>query len=116
MDDLVIVSKGKNPYQTTIRALHQYPLPNFKGKKVLLKPNAARLALPGQGITTHPLVVKATLDYLREMGINDVAIGEWILKMSKMRVNFVVIHICGGTVNPAVSLTHGMLFSLDRCL
>ena len=76
MDDLVIVSKGKNPYQTTMKALQQYPLPNLRGKKVLLKPNAARLALPGQGVTTHPLVVKATLDYLREMGINDLAIGE----------------------------------------
>jgi uncharacterized protein (DUF362 family) len=76
MDDLVIVSKGENPYETTLRALQQYPLPNLRGEKVLLKPNAARLALPGQGITTHPLVVKATLDYLREVGINDVAIGE----------------------------------------
>ena len=76
MDDIVIVSQGENPYHTTINALQQYRLPNLRGKKVLLKPNAARLALPGQGITTHPLVVKAALDYLREVGIDDVAIGE----------------------------------------
>jgi len=61
--------RGKNPYQTTIRALAPISPAELEGKKVLLKPNAARLAFPGQGITTHPLVVKATLDFLGEIGI-----------------------------------------------
>ncbi|MEW6376650.1 MAG: DUF362 domain-containing protein, partial [Thermodesulfobacteriota bacterium] len=76
MDSTVFVLKGKNPYQTTRRVLQKFPLPNLKGKKILIKPNAARLAYPGDGVTTHPLVVAATIDHLRERGINDIVIGE----------------------------------------
>lgn len=73
---IVLVSKGKNPYRTTKRVLQKFPLPNLKGKKVLIKPNAARLAYPGEGVTTHPLVVKATIDHLKEKGVERILIGE----------------------------------------
>lgn len=76
MDSLVVVSKGKDPYQTARKALRAYPLPNLEGKKILIKPNAARLASPGHGVTTHPLVVKAVIDHLREAGVKDPVIGE----------------------------------------
>ena len=76
MEAMVIVSKGKDPYQTTKTALENFPLRNFKGKRVLIKPNAARVAFPGQGVTTHPLVVEAIIDYLREEGASDIVIGE----------------------------------------
>jgi uncharacterized protein (DUF362 family) len=76
MNSLVIVSKGEDPYQTTQGALQQLPLPDLKGKKILIKPNAARVALPGQGVTTHPSVVEATIDHLRERGATDIVIGE----------------------------------------
>jgi len=76
MDVLVIVSKGKNPYKTTRLALQKFPLPNLKGKKVLIKPNAARLAYPGDGVTTHPLVVAATIDHLKEEEADRIVIGE----------------------------------------
>ena len=66
---VVIVLKGKNPYLTTKRALQNFPLPNLKGKRVLIKPNAARLAFPGEGVTTHPQVVAATIDHLKEQGL-----------------------------------------------
>ncbi len=72
----VFVLKGKNPYQTTRAALQKFPLPNLKGKKILLKPNAGRIASPGNGITTHPLVVLATIDHLKERGVDDIVIGE----------------------------------------
>ena len=72
----MIVSKGRTPYQTTRKALQMFPLPDLKGRKVLIKPNAARLASPGEGITTHPLVVAATIDHLKERGIRDLVIGE----------------------------------------
>jgi uncharacterized protein (DUF362 family) len=42
---------------------------------VLLKPNAGRVASPGEGITTHPDVVAAAIDAFQEAGA-DVAIGE----------------------------------------
>ena len=76
MNSRVIVSKGVDPYRTTQRALQQSPLPDLKGRKILLKPNAARLALPGQGVTTHPSVIEATIDHFRERGASDIAVGE----------------------------------------
>ena len=76
MDTLVIVSKGKNPYLTTKQGLQKFPLSHLKGRKVLIKPNAARLAFPGDGVTTHPQVVAATIDYLKEKGVRRIAIGE----------------------------------------
>ncbi len=59
MNSPVIVSKGKNPYQVTRMALQQTPFPSLKGRRVLIKPNAGRVASPGQGVTTHPSVVEA---------------------------------------------------------
>jgi uncharacterized protein (DUF362 family) len=76
MEPMVIVLKGKNPYQTTRRALRNFPLPNLKGKRILIKPNAGRLASPGEGVTTHPGVVAATIDHLKEKGVSDIVIGE----------------------------------------
>lgn len=73
---LVVVSKGKDPYSTTIKALKRFPLSDLKSKRILIKPNAARLASPGDGITTHPSVVSAVIDCLREKGAKDIAIGE----------------------------------------
>jgi uncharacterized protein (DUF362 family) len=75
-NSLVIVSKGDNPYETTKRILQIFPLPDLKGRKILIKPNAARLASPGEGVTTHPLVVEATIDYLKEKGVANIVIGE----------------------------------------
>jgi len=76
MEPMVVVLKGKNPYQTTRRALRNFPLPNLKGKRILIKPNAGRLASPGEGVTTHPGVVAATIDHLKEKGVSDIVIGE----------------------------------------
>ena len=57
MGPLVMVSKGKDPHRTTKRILQGFPLPDLKGKSVLIKPNAARLASPGDGVTTHPSIL-----------------------------------------------------------
>ncbi len=76
MKHSVIVLKGKDAYQTTREALGQLRLPELKRKRVLIKPNAARLALPGQGITTHPSVLEALIDQLREWGSSEITIGE----------------------------------------
>ncbi|MGB9630218.1 MAG: DUF362 domain-containing protein [Thermodesulfobacteriota bacterium] len=76
MDSKVIVCKGEDPYQTTKRALKGFSLSNLRGRKVLIKPNGGRLAFPGQGVTTHPSVVSATIDHLREEGIGEIVIGE----------------------------------------
>jgi uncharacterized protein (DUF362 family) len=76
MDPIVHISRGKDPYQTTRAILQRFPLPDVKGKSVLVKPNAARLASAGEGVTTHPLVVSATIDELKERGAAEIVIGE----------------------------------------
>jgi len=73
---LVVISKGEDPYETTKTALQKFPLQDLKGKRVLIKPNAARLASPGEGVTTHPLAVEATIDRLKGEGVADIMIGE----------------------------------------
>ena len=72
----VVVSRGRDPYRTTQRALQRFPLPDLSRKRILIKPNAARLASPGQGVTTHPLVIQATINHLKEIGAKDIIIGE----------------------------------------
>ena len=76
MDPLVLISKGKDPYGTTKRILQRVSLSDWEGKSVLIKPNAARLASPGDGVTTHPQVIAATIDHLKEKGVRRIAIGE----------------------------------------
>jgi uncharacterized protein (DUF362 family) len=72
----VVVSKGKDPFRTTERVLQRFPLPDLKGTNVLIKPNAARLAFPGEGVTTHPSVVAAAVKHLKKQGAGRVVIGE----------------------------------------
>jgi len=55
--------------------LEPVDLDSVRGKRVLLKPNAGRVASPESGITTHPDVVAAAIDVFREAGA-EVTIGE----------------------------------------
>jgi uncharacterized protein (DUF362 family) len=71
----VHVAAGEGPYGNTCAALAQMDLSPARGKRVLLKPNAGRIAPPGSGITTHPQVVAAAIDTFRKAGA-DVAVGE----------------------------------------
>jgi uncharacterized protein (DUF362 family) len=56
--------------------LGQIKLPAPKGKRVLIKPNAGRMAKAGEGITTDPQVVAGLIDYLRERGGDEIFVGE----------------------------------------
>lgn len=76
MDLKVVVLKGNKPYQITKKALEHFDFKDFRRKNILIKPNAARVASPGEGITTHPEVVKAAIDHFREKGANQIIIGE----------------------------------------
>ncbi len=71
----VFVASGKDPYENTRKVLAQIDLSPASGKKVLLKPNAGRIAVPGQGITTNPQVVAAAIDAFKDAGAQ-VAVGE----------------------------------------
>jgi uncharacterized protein (DUF362 family) len=69
------VAHGNGPYANTRKALQSIDLAVFCGKRVLLKPNVGRVAQPGAGVTTHPDVIAAAIDALRDAGA-DVAVGE----------------------------------------
>ena len=71
----VYIANGSGAYQNTRTALSNLDLSTAKNKKVLLKPNAGRIATFDKGITTHPQVVAAAIDAFREAGAT-VAIGE----------------------------------------
>jgi uncharacterized protein (DUF362 family)/Pyruvate/2-oxoacid:ferredoxin oxidoreductase delta subunit len=46
-----------------------------RGRRVLLKPNLLAAREPSKGVTTHPVVVGAVIDYLRKHGA-DVSVGD----------------------------------------
>ena len=71
----VYVTQGGGAYANTRSALQAVDLSGVCGKRVLLKPNAGRVAPPGAGVTTHPDVIAAAIDVFREAGA-DVAVGE----------------------------------------
>jgi uncharacterized protein (DUF362 family) len=71
----VAVAHGEVPYNNTLKALNSISLQAARGKRVLLKPNAGRMARSGEGITTHAEVVAAAIDAFQHAGA-EVAIGD----------------------------------------
>jgi len=71
----VNVTQGQDAYGITRRALESIALSKASGARVLLKPNAGRLAAPASGIDTHPEVVAAAVDAFIEAGA-DVSVGD----------------------------------------
>jgi prephenate dehydratase len=71
----VFIAGGNGPYANTRAALQSIDCSVARGKRVLLKPNAGRIAAIGSGTTTHPQVVAAAIDAFIEAGAL-VSIGE----------------------------------------
>ena len=71
----VFVSGGEGGYRNTRRALSNIDLSPAKGKRVILKPNAGRIAPRRGGVTVDPDVVAAAVDAFLEAGA-EVAVGE----------------------------------------
>ena len=71
----VHVAHGGGPYANARAALAAIDLRPVGGRRVLLKPNAGRVAPRDSGVTTHPEVVAAAIDAFREAGA-EVAVGE----------------------------------------
>jgi uncharacterized protein (DUF362 family) len=69
------VAAGNGPYVNTCEVLAQIDLSPANGKRVLLKPNAGRVAPSGSGIVTNPQVIAAAIDAFKKAGA-DVAVGE----------------------------------------
>lgn len=71
----VRVASGGSPYDNAMEALSRFDLSPAKGKRVLLKPNAGRIAAENSGICAHPAVVAAAIDAFRAAGA-EVSVGE----------------------------------------
>ncbi|MBI5584162.1 MAG: DUF362 domain-containing protein, partial [Deltaproteobacteria bacterium] len=57
------------------RAFELFPLP-FSGKKVLIKPNVLRAAEPGEGIATHPAVLRAVVEKVEALKPGALVVGD----------------------------------------
>jgi len=73
---LVTVTRGDDPYENAFKALSALKLPPLAGKRILLKPNAGRLVPACSGITTHPSVVAAAIDFFRQFSPSEILLGE----------------------------------------
>jgi uncharacterized protein (DUF362 family) len=51
-------------------------LAQLKNKRVLIKPNIGRSALPEHGYNTHPLTIAGVIEALKEVDVSKIAIGE----------------------------------------
>jgi len=71
----VWVASGDDPYANARRALAQIDLSPAAGRRVLLKPNAGRIAASGSGIVTEARVVAAAIDAFQAAGAS-VAVGD----------------------------------------
>ena len=66
--NLVSIAKGLDSYATALEALRGLgPVP-VEGRRVLLKPNIARVLPHTSGANTNPQVVAAAMDYFKENG------------------------------------------------
>lgn len=71
----VEVAFGDDGYRVAREALARVPLERAAGARVLVKPNAGRVAKAGTGTNTSPEVVAAVVDALREAGAR-VSVGD----------------------------------------
>jgi len=47
-------------------ALKYFDLPEFKAKRILIKPNLLMASSPDKAITTHPVLIEAIIEVLKE--------------------------------------------------
>jgi len=71
----VWVTQGPDPYRNARAALEHVDLSPARGRRVLLKPNAGRVAAPGSGVVTERRVVAAAIDAFQNIGAQ-VAVGD----------------------------------------
>ena len=57
---------------TIYKMLTRAGIGNLEGRKVLIKPNLLLAARPEQAITTHPRVVRAVVQYVRDQGAHPI--------------------------------------------
>ena len=61
--------------QAVDRAFELFPL-EFQAKKVLIKPNVLRASEAGEGIVTHPAVLRSVVEKVEAMGAASIVVGD----------------------------------------
>jgi len=61
--------------QAVERAFELFPL-EFRAKRVLIKPNVLRASESGEGIVTHPAVLRAVVEKVETMGPASIVVGD----------------------------------------
>lgn len=78
----IMIIYGDKPYDMTKEILKKSGLKDLipKGASIGIKPNILMQSLPENGATTHPEIVEAIIDYLKENGYSNLLIleGAWI--------------------------------------
>ncbi|MBN1410322.1 MAG: DUF362 domain-containing protein [Spirochaetales bacterium] len=64
-----------NPFPAVKKAMDQFPV-NFTDKVVLLKPNLLGPYPPEKGVTTHPSIVRAVMEYVESKNPKKIYIGD----------------------------------------
>ncbi len=72
----ISIGYGQDPYETTRQALQPLAPAPLAGRSVLIKPRAALPLHTKAGITTHPRVLEAAIDWFRENGASAVAVAD----------------------------------------
>jgi len=74
----VVIVRGTNPQDTTVKALEMIGADEVlpKGKPVLIKPNYINARHPSTGITTDSRVIEGVVKFLKRHRVKDVIIGE----------------------------------------
>jgi len=65
----------ENVHQAVDRAFELFPL-EMRGKRVLIKPNVLRISEAGEGIVTHPAVLRAVVEKVETMGPAAIVVGD----------------------------------------
>ncbi len=65
----------ENVRQAVDRAFELFPL-EIRGKTVLIKPNVLRISEAGEGIVTHPAVLRAVVEKVETMGPAAIVVGD----------------------------------------
>ncbi len=72
----VFLARSKNAREMTLNVLKGLDGDSFRGKSVLIKPDIQHSASPQSGKVGNPAVVAAIVDWLRENGAGEIAVGE----------------------------------------
>jgi uncharacterized protein (DUF362 family) len=78
MKEKVAISRDENPYTALRKALELIDAKNLISPedKILIKPNYVVAKHPSTGVTTDPRIIDGIINFLKDMGANNITLGE----------------------------------------